>query len=194
MQPQAFGVGHRIQRKGVLCGAGHSEEVRPCTRRHHQVRPLQRPPVGERETACGQVRGGHLRGHHLDRGVFGEDGPVGPGDVLGGQLGAGDLVEQRLELVVVIAVNQCYLHTVITQLERTGHASKPATKNQHPSTHPKRPPRGRSGDLRQPLIEDDPRRSLDQREMGERLRKVAEMSTGVDVEFLGEKPKRRGDS
>ena len=50
MQPQAFGVSHRVQRKGVLCGAGHSEEVRPCTRRHHQVRPVQRPAVVERES------------------------------------------------------------------------------------------------------------------------------------------------
>ena len=35
MKPQTFGVGHRIQRKRVLCGAGHSEEVRPRTRGHH---------------------------------------------------------------------------------------------------------------------------------------------------------------
>ena len=31
MQPQAFGVGHRIQRKSVLCRTRHSEEVRPRT-------------------------------------------------------------------------------------------------------------------------------------------------------------------
>ena len=125
MQPQAFGVGHRIQRKGVLCGAGHSEEVWPCTRRHHQVRPLQRLPVGERETACGQVRGGHLRSHHVDRRVFPEDGPVGAGDVLGGQLRAGHLVEQRLELVVVVAINQRYLDPVITQLSAQATPASP---------------------------------------------------------------------
>ena len=73
MQPQAFGVGYGIQRKRMLCGAGHSEEIRPSTRRHHQVRPLQRSPVGERDTSFGQVRGGHLCGHHVDRGVFPEN-------------------------------------------------------------------------------------------------------------------------
>jgi hypothetical protein len=92
MEPQTFSVGHGIQRKGVLCGAGHSEEIRLCTRRHHQMRALQHAPVGERETACGQVRRGHLRSDHLDRRVFPEDGPVGAGDVLGGQLRAGHLV------------------------------------------------------------------------------------------------------
>ena len=98
----------------MLCGAGYSEEIRPSTRRHHKVRPQQCLPVGERETACGQVRGCHLRSHHVDRRVFLEDGPVGTGDVFGWQLGAGHLVEQRLELVVVVAINQCYLDPIIT--------------------------------------------------------------------------------
>jgi hypothetical protein len=114
MQPQTFGVGHRIQRKCVLCGAGHSEEIGPSTRRHHQMRPLQRPPVGERESACGQVCGDHLRGHHVDRGIFAENGPVG---------------RQRLELVVIVAVNQRHLDPGITELAGAGHTSEPATKN-----------------------------------------------------------------
>ena len=141
MQPQAFGVGHRIQRKGVLCGARHSKEVWPSTRRHHQVRPLQRPPAGEGETTGGHVRSGHQRVHHLDRRVFPENGPVGTGYVLGGQLGAGHLVEQRLELVIVISVDQRHLDRGITQLAGTGHTSEPTTKNQHRLTHVKHPPR-----------------------------------------------------
>ena len=64
---------------------------------------------------------------------------MGAGDVLGGQLGAGHLIEQRLELVIVVAVNQRHLDPGITQLASTGHTSEPATKNQHPFTHPKRP-------------------------------------------------------
>ena len=70
VQPQPLGVGHRVQRERVLRRAGHSEEVRPGTRRHHQVRP--RAASARRtsaQAACGQVRRSHLRGHHLDRRV-----------------------------------------------------------------------------------------------------------------------------
>jgi hypothetical protein len=67
--------------------------------------------------------------------------PVGAGDVLGGDLGAGHLVEQRLELVVIVAVNQRHLDPGITELAGAGHTSEPATKNQHSFTHPKHPPR-----------------------------------------------------
>ena len=39
----------------------------------------------------------------------------------------------------------------------------------------------------------DPRRRLDQREVGERLREVPEVPAGVDVELLRVEPERRGD-
>jgi hypothetical protein len=39
---------------------------------------------------------------------------MGSGDVLGGELGAGHLIEQRLELVVVVAVNERHLDPVVT--------------------------------------------------------------------------------
>src|SRR3954467_2672932 len=50
-----------------------------------------------------------------------------------------------------------------------------------------------SRELLQSLGDDDSRCSLDESEVGERLREVAQVSTGVDVELLGEKPERRGD-
>ena len=43
------------------------------------------------------------------------------------------------------------------------------------------------------LGDDDPRRGLDQREVRERLREVAEVPAGVGVELLGVEPERRGD-
>jgi hypothetical protein len=118
-------------------------------------------------TPRSKVRGGHLRGHPVDR-----------------------------RAVIVVVVNQRYLDAAITQLAGTRHASEPATKNQHPfiPVHSDSSRDRRSRELRQPLVEDDPCRRLDERKMGERLRKVAEVSTGVDVELLGEESKRRGDS
>ena len=41
------------------------------------------------------------------------------------------------------------------------------------------------------LGEDDPRSRLDQREMRERLREVAQVTAGLDVELLGEEAERR---
>src|SRR4051794_14846149 len=52
----------------------------------------------------------------------------------------------------------------------------------------------RSGNLIQPFGHDDPRRRLDQGEVREGLREVAEVPAGVDVELLGEEPQRRGDA
>jgi hypothetical protein len=40
-------------------------------------------------------------------------------------------------------------------------------------------------DFLQALGDDDPRRSLDQREMGERLGEVAQMPPGAGVQLLG---------
>src|SRR5687767_5917242 len=45
--------------------------------------------------------------------------------------------------------------------------------------------------LLQPFGHDDPSRSLDEREVGERLREVAEVVAGLGVELLGEETERR---
>ena len=96
---------------------------------------MQRPAVGELESAFGQVHIGDVRGYHVDRGMLLEDGLVGPGDVLSGQLGAGHLVEQGLELVVVVAIHQRHLDAFISQLESASHPGEPPTENQDPFTH-----------------------------------------------------------
>jgi hypothetical protein len=51
-----------------------------------------------------------------------------------------------------------------------------------------------SADRRQSLREHDPAGSLDGGKVGERLREVAEVVSGVDVELLGVQSKRGGDS
>src|SRR3954453_13893492 len=61
-------------------------------------------------------------------------------------------------------------------------------------TRPARPMRcPRSAVPRQPLGDDDPGSRLDQGEVRERLREVAEVAAGVSVELLRVEPERRGD-
>src|SRR6476661_7343479 len=55
-----------------------------------------------------------------------------PGDVLGGELRTRHLVEQRLELVVVIAVHQHYVDTLVAQLLRAGDASQSTAEHEDP--------------------------------------------------------------
>ena len=50
-----------------------------------------------------------------------------------GQLRGGDLVEQRLELVVVVAVDQHHVDTLVAELVGAGDAGEPAT--QHHDRH-----------------------------------------------------------
>jgi hypothetical protein len=104
---------------------------------------VQRTAVGEFESACRQVDIRDVRRDHVDRGMLLEDGPVGPGDVLSGQLGTGHLVEQRLELVVVVVIHECHLDVPISQLEGTGHPGEPPAENQDPCSHLRRPPLAR---------------------------------------------------
>src|SRR4029079_14075618 len=55
-----------------------------------------------------------------------------PGDVLGGELRTRHLVEQRLELVVVIAVHQHHVDPLIAQLLRTGDAGQSPAQDEDP--------------------------------------------------------------
>jgi hypothetical protein len=83
---QPLGVGHRVQRECVLGRSGHTEEVRPGTRSHDQVGARQGLPVREHQAGWGERDSGHVRGDECHRGVVGEDHPMRPGDVLGGEL------------------------------------------------------------------------------------------------------------
>ena len=52
-------------------------------------------------------------------------------DVGDGQLAGGDLVEQRLELVVVVPVEQRHGDVVLGQLLGASHAGEPAAEDDH---------------------------------------------------------------
>ena len=66
--PQPLGVGHRVQRERVLGRAGDSEEVRPCTRRHHHMRTGERLPSARTRLPFGQRGSRHIRGEDCHRG------------------------------------------------------------------------------------------------------------------------------
>src|SRR3954470_18798738 len=54
------------------------------------------------------------------------------GDVLDGELRTRHLVEQRLELVVVVAVHQHHVDPLVAELLRTGDAGHPTAQDEHP--------------------------------------------------------------
>ena len=106
--PQRLGVVEGVEREGVLLGA------RACGRSSAATR---RPARGSRRvnvwpSAVVTVRGRRVDGGHgelLDRrpsSSLAEDRAQRPGDVGGRQLGRRHLVQQRLELVVVVPVDQ----------------------------------------------------------------------------------------
>ena len=114
--PQRLGVVDRVEREGVLLGARGVEEVGPRPGGEHEVVPGERLAVRRRDGAGGRVDRGHRQLLDGDRLVLVEDGAERAGDVGGRQLGRGHLVQQRLELVVVVAVEQRDGHAVLAEL------------------------------------------------------------------------------
>jgi hypothetical protein len=76
-----------------------------------------------------------VRVEDVDGGMLAEDGPMRAGDVLGRELRAGDLVEQRLELVIVVAIDQRDLDAFIAQSERARHPGEATAEDEHPISH-----------------------------------------------------------
>ena len=135
MSAQPLGVGYRVQGECILRRAWDPEEVRAGTRCHHQMRPGQGPPVGQHQAAFGQVGSRDIRRHDGHRRVVLEDRPMRPGDIFSGQLRAGHLVQQWLELVIVVAVHQRHVHTLITQFVSAGDTSQTTAQDQHTVGH-----------------------------------------------------------
>ena len=138
MAAKTIGVAHRIQRKGVLRRAGDAVEVRLRPRRDHQV-------IGGAEDAG--IRRDGLR-VQVDRDdLTGDDGDLLPalehllertGDVVRRELRRRDLVEQRLELGVVVTVDEGHLDAVTGQLSSARRARHSSTDDDdaHPPTVP----------------------------------------------------------
>ena len=67
----------------------------------------------------------------LKGGVVAEDPAQWPGDVVGGELGGGNLIQQRLELVVVVTVQQDHVDVMLGELLGASDACKTASHNEH---------------------------------------------------------------
>ena len=105
-RPETLGVVEGVERERVLLGTRGVEEVRLAAHRQHQVVARERDAVGAR----------HGLGRRIDLGDVGHStvtllrlrkiAPQRAGHVGDVHLGRGDLVQQRLELVVVVPVDE----------------------------------------------------------------------------------------
>jgi hypothetical protein len=135
MDAQAFRVCDRVQGECVLGRAGDAEEVRARAGRQHQVRPVKCRAVGEHQASGAEIDPRDLGGHDLDLWMLLEDGPMRPGDVLGRQLRTRHLVEQRLELVVVVAIDEDHAGACGLRLFRARDAREATAEDQDPLRH-----------------------------------------------------------
>ena len=104
----------RVEREGVAVGAGRAEEVRLRPRRQHDRVAGPGLAVGRRDRARRRVDRRDLDQLHVDVRVIAEE--LAQRDrrcSLAVELGGRDLVQQRLELVVVVAVEQRDAHVVV---------------------------------------------------------------------------------
>ena len=123
---QSVGIGHRVEREGVLLRAGRVEEVGPRACGEHEVVAAESLAVARRDSPARDVDTGDLGEFHRDAGVRCEDPPKGPGDVDHGQLGRGHLVQQRLELVVVVPIDDRHRDVVLGEFGGATHSGEAA--------------------------------------------------------------------
>ncbi len=146
---QPVGVVDRVEREGVLLGPGGLEEARPRAGRQHQRVAGEAAPVLGRDRPLRGVHGCGLGDHHLHVGMGVEQLVQGEGDVGARQLRRRHLVEQRLELVVVVPVDQGDVDVlVLGEGARAAQAGEPAAHDDHVVTHPTTSARSASGPAR----------------------------------------------
>jgi len=91
------------RREGLPLGV--AEIGMPGPGGEHQVVIADPVTIGQQDLGSGRVHPGHVSQKHLDLAPATQDGPDREGDVGGGERRGGDLVQQRLEQVVIGAVN-----------------------------------------------------------------------------------------
>ena len=104
---QALGIMEGIQRVAVLVGPRCAEEVRlRPSRKHQKVALILLSVRSYRGTGC-EVGGDNLGHYHVHIRVLFENTAQTESGIAGRQHGRGYLIEQRLELLIVILVEQC---------------------------------------------------------------------------------------
>jgi hypothetical protein len=113
---QADGVGQRVQRKRVLARSLHTEEVDLCAEREHQIVVGQRFQLAEADFPRGEVDRSDLVAVHTDVVLLVEEiAERVPYRRLLEQPGR-DLVQQRLEGVVVVLVHEHDVDVALAEL------------------------------------------------------------------------------
>ncbi len=124
-------VGERVHREAVLGRPLHPEELSPGAQGQDEVVVAQRRPVRERDLAPVQVDARHLG--LVDRGVRVLVEQVAEGVADRGRLQqvGGDLVQERLERVVVVVVDDRDVDVRPVQLAGGADAPEPAAEHEY---------------------------------------------------------------
>ena len=129
---QARGVVEAVERERVGVRARRAEEVRDRAGGHHEGVAGPGVAVRRRRGARRGIDRRHIGQLHVDVRVLAKQLAHLERDVARAELRGGDLVEQRLELVVVVAVDQRHAHVVVLrQPARAGEPGKAGAHDHH---------------------------------------------------------------
>jgi hypothetical protein len=137
---EPHGVGQRVHREAVLVGAVDPEEVDARAEGDDEVVVGDRAHVLEAHLALVEVDRGHRGFVHERVGLVVEEVAQRVAARRGLEQVGGDLVQHRLERVVVVPVDQHDVDIGVLQLAGRAHAPEAAAQDQHPG-----PGRTRSG-------------------------------------------------
>jgi hypothetical protein len=121
---------HRLEPRRILLQRVVAEVRVGGTRRDDQIVVADRLRA-RLHAPRGDVDAGHLFHPHGDVGLPAHDVPQRRCDVRARKRGAGDLIQQRLEHVVVGAVDQRHAHRCVRQPARGFQATEAATEDHH---------------------------------------------------------------
>ena len=115
----------------MLGRSGRTEEVRLGARCEDQVVPGYFRSQRRGDRASVRVDRCDARMPDFDCLVVAKDPAQRSGDVIGGQLGGGHLIQHRLELVVVVLVEQNDVDVILGELLGAGNPGEPTSHNEH---------------------------------------------------------------
>ena len=124
VRPDLDRISHRLQPERVLRHAGHAEGVRDRTRRQDEMVVGEAPTVVEVDKSFIEVNAGDRADHHRGVALPVEDPSRRVRDVVSIESRRGDLIEQRLERVVVSLVDEHDLHREAPQRLRRREAAE----------------------------------------------------------------------
>ena len=129
---QAHGVGQRVHREGVLGGAGDPEEVDGRPEPEHEVVVGDGLHLGERHPALVQIDAGDRGLLHLDVRLIVEQVAQRVTDRGGLEEIGRDLVQERLERVVVVLVHEQDVGVGVPELLDRSDPAEPTPQHDDP--------------------------------------------------------------